>query len=97
MWQIINSFLTREDIFIQMKNENISFDIKAAKLIFDSQGKFSGNLEETDPLAFSTAEQYPADCIVLGDNAMEAYGFGNRLLNLQNYHEEEIILKITNY
>jgi len=33
----------------------------------------------------------------LGDNAMEAYGFGNRLLNLQNYHEEEIILKITNY
>lgn len=94
LWQIINCFLMRKDVFEQTTGENITFDIKAAKLVFDGQGKYSGDLEETDPLAYSTAGQYPDDYLVLGDNAMESYGFGNKLLNVQNYNKEGILLRI---
>ena len=96
LWQIINSFLSRKEVQEQVTREKILFDIKAAKLIFDDRGKFSGNLEETDPPAYSTVEQYPADYLILGDNAMESYGFGNRLLNVQNYNEGEILSRIGN-
>lgn len=96
LWQIISSFLSKESIKNQLSNENIKFDIKAAKLIFQNN-VFSGELEYTDPIAYAVSTEYPNEYLVIGDNAMEKYGFGERLLNVQDYNKETVLSRIKGY
>jgi len=97
LWQIINSFLKGKTASRRLKGNNIHFRIGAAKILFGKNGKYNGSLVVTDILACSPARSFPEKCLILGDNAMETYGFGEKLLNVQNFDENTISGRIDKY
>jgi hypothetical protein len=79
--QIIKEFLNRESV---KNNLNyINFNILATDLIMNSEGYFTGKIKNTNELVYKG--NFPDKCLIIGDNAMENYGLGARLINVQNY------------
>ena len=83
--QIIQEFLSREDIKKELYY--IDFNILATDLDMNSDGYFTGNIKNTDELVYKG--NFPNDCLIIGDDAMEKYGLGEKLVNVQNYDSEE--------
>lgn len=97
LWQIIDSFLRGKIASKCLKGSGVTFKIGATKILFSENGKYNGSLVVTNKLAFSPASSFPEKCLVVGDNAMETYGFGERLLNVQNFDKKIISKRIENY
>lgn len=97
LWQIIESFIQRQDVSKQLTEQNIKFDIKAAKLMFNNDELFNGDLYETDSIAYSNVDAYPKNYLIIGDNQMENYGFEKHLLNVQELDIAEVKQRINGY
>lgn len=83
--QIIQEFLSREDV--KNRLDYIEFNILATDLDMNSEGYFSGNIKNTDELVYKG--NFPDNCLIIGDDAMEKYGLGERLVNVQSYDSGE--------
>jgi len=88
--QIIQEFLFRENIKKELNF--IDFNILATELDMDSDGYFNGNIKNTEELVYKG--NFPENCLIIGDDAMERYGLGERLFNVQSYQPEETYKKI---
>lgn len=97
LWQIIESFLKGKIASACLKERDITFKIGATKIHFNQNGKYDGQLVVTNKLAFSPASSFPNKCLIIGDNTMEKYGFGEKLLNVQNYDPKLISKRLDNY
>jgi hypothetical protein len=97
LWQVINCFLTSAEVSQFTNKCNISFEVGAAKLGFDMEGKFNGELTVTNKLAYSKNSSFPEKYLIIGDNAMESYGFGEKLLNAQEFNSKTISERIEKY
>ncbi|HUW21877.1 MAG TPA: hypothetical protein VMW41_04390 [Candidatus Bathyarchaeia archaeon] len=97
LWQIIDTFLKGKTAFVYLKESGITFKMGATKIHFNKDGKYDGQLIVTDKLAFAPASSFPNQCLVIGDNAMEKYGFGERLLNVQTYNPQLIAQQVDSY
>lgn len=84
--QIIQEFLSREDV--KNRLNYIDFNILATELDMDSDGYFNGNIKNTDELVYKG--NFPDNCLIIGDDAMEKYELGERLVNVQSYEPEKI-------
>lgn len=85
--QIIQEFLSREDVKKELNF--IDFNILATDLDTNSDGYFTGKIKNTDELVYKG--NFPEDCLIIGDDAMEKYGLGERLVNVQSYNTEKAI------
>lgn len=85
--QIIQEFLSREDIKKELNF--IDFNILATDLDMNSDGYFTGKIKDTNELVYRG--NFPENCLIIGDNAMENYGLGERLVNVQSYQPDEAI------
>ena len=83
--QIIQEFLSRKDV--KNRLDYIEFNILATDLDMNSEGYFSGNIKNTDELVYKG--NFPDNCLIIGDDAMEKYGLGERLVNVQSYDSGE--------
>ncbi len=88
--QIIQEFLSQENVKKELNF--IDFNILATDLDINSDGYFTGKIKDTNELVYKG--NFSNDCLIIGDNAMENYGLGGRLVNVQSYQPEEAI-KIT--
>lgn len=92
--QIIQEFLSRNDVKKELNL--IDFNILATDLDMNSDGYFTGNIKNTDELVYKG--NFPENCLIIGDDAMENYGLGERLVNVQSYKSEDanrIVEKLT--
>ena len=76
--QIIQGFLSIEDI--KKRLDYIEFNILATELTINSDGYFTGNIKNTNELVYKG--NFPDNCLIIGDDAMEKYGLGDRLINV---------------
>lgn len=91
---IVHAFLNRKDIAKKLKENNINIRVDGVELILDKNKVFQGKMKVHGNLFVADSNEYPEDCLVVGDNAMEKYGFGNILLNIQTYDSDEIEKRI---
>ena len=85
--QIIQEFLSREDVKKELNF--IDFNILATDLDTNSDRYFTGKIKNTDELVYKG--NFPEDCLIIGDDAMEKYKLGERLVNVQSYDTEKAI------
>jgi len=97
LWQIIDRFLKGRAASEYLKRINVKFKIGATKILFNEEGKYDGQLFVTDKLTFAPTSLFPEKCLIIGDNAMENYGFGQKLLNVQNFNTKVINKRIEIY
>ena len=79
--QIIQEFLSQENVKKELNF--IDFNILATDLDINSDGYFTGKIKDTNELVYKG--NFSNDCLIIGDNAMENYGLGGRLVNVQSY------------
>lgn len=98
-------FLEKKELLNMIKEirpANINFSIQGIELLFDRNGTFQGEIKRNGELFYADYTCFPGNCIVVGDDAMEKYGFKDLFINVQNFDEQkcrdimQIILKSQN-
>lgn len=85
--QIIQEFLSQENVKKELNF--IDFNILATDLDINSDGYFTGKIKDTNELVYKG--NFSNDCLIIGDNAMENYGLGEKLVNVQSYDSNAAI------
>lgn len=97
LWQIVEAFLYGDESSKISQKYGLKFKIGATKLGFNSDGKYSGKLVVTNKLAFLPASSFSDKCLVIGDNSMEDFGFGIRLINVQNFNHDLVCDRVEHF
>lgn len=90
---INEAFVTRPDIADILRLNNISFpigEIQGIKLEYSKDGIYEGYMNSNGTLYYSDHTEFPKQCLTIGDDAMEKYGFGPFLINVQSFNEGSI-------
>ncbi|MFC1517833.1 hypothetical protein ACFL5G_04660, partial [Candidatus Margulisiibacteriota bacterium] len=91
------AFLDRPDITKILKDNHLYFPlekIQGIRLLMDN-GIYQGRKETTGQLFAANSDHFPINCIVIGDDPMEKYGFGDFLVNVQTFDKNKTRLTIS--
>lgn len=91
---LMQAFLDRPDVREKMTQARVRFEMDGLKIDM-YKSAYKGIVHRMSERADIGAKVYPKDCFVIGDNDMERYGFGSRLINVQDWDEQKTAERIT--